>query len=341
MKFFLILVRISFLLAASSCDYTTVVEKDSTMATSNSDPFFSHFEGKASKLGSSQIIQPSIIWSVPPLGLYPTAFGVRGGLVPLLQVSVPDEDASLVTVNCRSEYETTQDSRGNVVPAVGSPAVAVIQWGTGGGRHELEFDIPSAKFPMYMPLGGFPAENQPLSIMGNGVCFTVAASHVTVSVRHDGGLNPLNNLGGDFIGDLRPIRASCFIGPGSNTSLTQVKRSIVAVGGTSLFSYPTLAPPFSPFVATVPLAAGASVLVPVPPFAKTVSFYRHGAADEVPPLIVYCNPDANLASIYQVLHVGVNNVESFEIDGQVQTLTIANVGANPIYYMAVVFDVTP
>jgi hypothetical protein len=249
---------------------------------------------------------------------------------------VPNEDASLVTVSCRAEYTTTLDVNGNAVDTIGFPAVGVVQWGVGGGINELEFDIPSAKFPGYIPPYGSPGMFQPLSLNANGVQFTISASHVSVYIRHDGGLTPILANGADIIGDLRPIRVSCFVGPGGTASENMpLRRSFYAVGGTGAVYYPLV------FPANITLAPGAFVTVPVPPFAKSMAFYRVGVGLTTPPLEVWCSPNANLALGNPIINIPVGNNDFFPLDPITGTLVVFNRGATDINYLRVSFDVTP
>lgn len=269
------------------------------------------------KYGASELGTSKIVTANPVVGL-------RGEMQKMLDVSVDDESASSVDISVRAEYSVTVPGG---VETVGGPLVGLLQWGVGGGSNQLEFDIPTARLtPSLAPnaaaaLGTGAIPNAPTYDLGRGVKIHLSgASHVSLYARSDGLMSPLNNPGGDFIGNNAAAKIVAFISPSSVSAATPLERSIVAAGGN----------------AGSPLAPAATVFVTIPPFAKSVKFQRQPAAS---PLLVTFFTNNGIA--HRDLNVPINTEGPFPIAAASDHFSIINQGAGNVNWITCVFDVTP
>ena len=258
-----------------------------------------------SELGSTKYVQPG------------EAPGFRGPAQKMIDISVEDSGACPVVVSIRSEYTTADDG----TPQTGYPLVGILQWGIGGGENQLEFDIPAPRYPANLAPAGMP-NFQPMTNAGQGVLVHISGtSHVSLYVRNDSRMSPLNNPGADTIGFIAPAKVIAFVGPSDGGNGTRLERTIFAVGGT---------------VGSV-LAPGASVQISVPPFAKSVRFQRNpGTA----PIEVDFLPYAG-AIMTRIVDLGVNDEGPIPLSATANTLVVYNRSAADILQMQAVFDVTP
>lgn len=283
--------------------------------------FFDHFKNKQSELGTTKLVQSSPV------------VGERGPWVKMLNVSVPDEDAALITVSFRSEYDTDPATG---LPAIGQPLVGSIQWGVGGAESQVEFDIPAPKNPQGFTPIGFP-QNAPMINIGGSRSVSIYCSHVSVYARHDGNMSPLVNppqqaalippqAPNDRIGAAgNPAKILAFIGPGVGP-MSIVERTIYAVGGNTL-----------PALATSQLAPGVSVLVSVPPFTHAVRFQR-GDPNLFPLDVLAFSSNA---ATHRTFSVPINSEAWYPIDAATVALEVFNRGAVNLNRLQLVFDVTP
>lgn len=217
---------------------------------------------------------------------------------------------------------TSLGGTGTGIAQVGSPLVGSLLWGVGGGENQIDFDVPSPRFPDFF----FPGPNQqPESNIGSGVQIAVNASHVSLYVRNDAWLGPLTNpLGGTNIGSVSPAKVIAFASPSGSTNTPPLQRTIFCAGSDAG------APADN-------LAAGATVVVvPVPPFAKSVRFARIPSGT---PLTVAAANNVNV--VFRQVDIPVNSEGPMLLDGFTHGLRITNTAAVPITYLQAIFDVTP
>jgi len=288
------------LLALSGCGQPESEETDMKKE------FFSLFG--ATDLGTTKYPEPS------------QTRGERGQLIKMLDLSAPDEYATEMLVSVRSEYSVSAAGVGQV----GYPLTAILQWGTGGGQNQVEFDIPANRLPEFLyPYDSAP--NQPTSNIGNGVQVGIQASHVSLYVRHDGNLGPLTNSIGDYIGSLVPAKVIAFVTPGTATGKPGLQRCIHVAGGM------TIGPP-----ATTPLLPAETIPVSVPPFARSFRIQRQPIGTPVG--LTFFDP---LNRVYREVNLGPNDEGPVNIDLITDRVNITNQSAGNIGYLQIVFDVTP
>jgi hypothetical protein len=266
----------------------------------------------ATDLGSTKIVTANAV------------VGLRGEMQKMLDISVDDDGACSVDISIRAEYSVTVDTG---IQTVGGPLVGLLQWGVGGGSNQVEFDIPTARLPASLApnalaaLGTGAVVNAPTYDLGRGVKIRLgSASHVSLTVRSDGNMSPLNNPGGDFIGNNAAAKIIAFAGPSDMAANTPLERSLVAAGGN----------------AGSPLAPLGVVFVTIPPFAKSVRFERTPAAS--PMLVTFFT---NNGVAHRNLNVAVNDEGPFPLAAASDHFSIINQGAANIDWITCVFDVTP
>lgn len=204
---------------------------------------------------------------------------------------------------------------------LGSPLVARIQWGVGGGKNELEIDIPAARLPELIPPLGFPA-NQPVPGIGNGTQIYLNVSHISVYARNDGNLSPLTAPGQDRVGGTTPAKIIAFVAPGASRGGPPLQRTIFVAGGQNI---------------GFPLTPGNVVNVPIPPFARRVRFQRLPIAT-TPLRVTFQN---NFGGTYREFNIPINFEGPIDVEGFAQTLRIQNDGAVNVTELQAVFDVDP
>jgi hypothetical protein len=205
---------------------------------------------------------------------------------------------------------------------IGAPVVGLLQWGVGGGHQQVEFDIPAPRFPLLLEPFQRP-DFQPMNNIGNGIQVPISGSHVSLTVRHDGNMSPINNPGLDFIGNLSPVKVICFVTPGS-VSASKVERTIFAVGGNAAGPISNLAP-------------NATVIVNIPPMARTVRLTRFPINTALN--VQFRKNDG--ATYYRQVSVGVNDESPIDVDGMADGFAVLNSSAIDIRFLQAVFDVTP
>jgi hypothetical protein len=171
------------------------------------ESFWTQF--RQDELGSTKLVQPGF-----NLGDNGTARQVKA-----IELHADDRYATPMLISLRAEYGIDENTispvlseptpgveviaggnAGTGIPLIGFPLVARLEWGTGGGRNAIEFDIPSVKVPGVGPLDPVvtPPASQPVIDPGQGVMVYISASAVTVTLRHDGNLAPLSSFGAGF-----------------------------------------------------------------------------------------------------------------------------------------------
>lgn len=278
------------LVGLAACDQT---------AERNAMSFFEKYS--APELGTTKFVDPA-----------PNA-GERGPLIKMVDISVEDNQAMPVTVSVRTEY-TINPVTAN--PAIGMPLVGILQWGIGGGENQVEFDIPSPRFPNNVsPAGNMP--NSPMNNIGQGVqLYLSGASHVSLYVRNDARMSPLVTPGVSVIGFTESAKVIAFISPGGSQN-ARIERSIYLSTNVS------------------PLAAGATVRLTVPPFAKSVRFERR---ENQPLTLNFFN---NSSVIVRDSTVPVNFEGPIPISTSTADILVTNSGALATTWLIAVFDVTP
>lgn len=351
------------------------------------------FKYPADKLGTTSLVAPN------------ANTGQKGDLFKLLDLSIPDSEAEIVTVSIRSEYSTNQatvsqtlsgpfpiSGASNAAPIVittptphglvstqsvslngvggnvaangawtitvlspftfslngsdgtlsgvytsdgsyqassaggtgsgaaniGSPLVAILQWGIGGGQNQVEFDVPPPKVVGLLTPTALPT-SQPVSNIGNGVQVAVGASHISLYVRNDANLSPLVSPGVSQIGNsLTPAKVIAFISPGQMNDGTRLERTIFIAEAISS------------------LAVAASVTLTVPPFARSIRVQR--APSGTPVGLVFQN---NVGNPYRNVDLGPNDEGPILIDPVCQNIVVVNAGAVALPRCSAVFDVKP
>jgi len=250
--------------------------------------------------------------------------GERGAEQKMIDISVEDAGACPVIVSFRVEY---------VEGAVGGPIVGIIQYGTGGGETQVEFDIPSARLPGQIAPITMPPRYQPMTNAGSGLnVFLGGASHVSVYARNDGNVASLQNTLGrgvlgltpnDYIGSTTPAKIIAHIQPAMGSGHPRLERSIWVAGG-------ILGQPESN------ITPGNGVLTTVPPFAKNVRVQRVPSGGPV-----QLRFNNNFGFNYRSIYLGPNDEGPVEFDSATDSITFINTGAANITMMQAVFDVTP
>lgn len=285
--------------------------------------FFQKYADSPSELGTTKFCGPGLTPNPapPPAPPFLVNPGTRGQNLKMIDVSCDDEFAMPVTVSVRAEYSTDPINGGD---AVGGPLVGTLQWGVGGGYNELEFDVPVARAPNQLAPAG-DSLHSPMTQLGSGVTiFLAGASHVSLYVRNDASLCPLTNptspLPTHVIGFAASAKILAFIAPGG-TGNRPLERSIVCSTGFD------------------PLAVNASVLVTIPPFAKSMRVSRNNGTLVTQPLrLNFIGPGSNGLS---VVNLGANDEGQVPVCAQAVTVEITNIGADVVNYMQAIFDVTP
>lgn len=243
--------------------------------------------------------------------------GQRGSNNKMIDVSCEDSGAIPVTVSVRTEGGSDPTTG---QPATGGPVVATLQWGVGGAYNELEFDVPPARVPGNMaPAGDYPRAQMVLD--GGGVSiFLAGASHVSLYVRNDASQSPLITPGVGTIGYNAAAKVHAFVSPGGSQT-SKIERQII----------------LSTFAQVI--APAGTVVVTVPPFAKSVRFERVFVSGIVEPLALsFFN---GLGQIFRQTIVPVNGEGPFEISPQTVWILVTNTGASNMQWSSAIFDVTP
>lgn len=145
--------------------------------------------------------------------------------------------------------------------SIGGPVVGIIEWGVGNSaQFSAEFDVP-----VQSGLSGASLDNL---LNGSGILLSVPADFVRVSARNDANLIPrAGGVGGELpIGDAGLVtRATAAMAVGSRGGNAKVPLTRYAVLNSG----------------AAPLAAGASVVLAVPPFARSVQVFRSSANNGV------------------------------------------------------------
>lgn len=279
------------------------------------------------ELGTTHTINPSL------------TTGVRGDFKSFINLHKSNRESVGVIVSVRSEYSVVQPvpSVGNTLipdfpgvsigtPQVGSPLVARLTWGVGGGRNTVEFDIPSPRF-----MANLQPPNpacQPTNDAGNGVQVYVFGSGFDLLVRNDGALAPatapfaLSPVGvgaASAIGTRFPAKVVAFIGPGHSRGGSPLRRTIWV-------SDPNF-----------PLAATASVAITIPAFARRVYILRE--FPEAQPLLLLFRDSNNITNHF--VNVPVNFMGPIEIMPNDDNMVLTNNGAFAISNLKAMFDVSP
>lgn len=253
------------------------------------------------------------------------AYGGGGICTPLNVFTLDGSNGLLAGVYLGPSGQVVATSLGGTgtgIAQVGSPLVGSLLWGVGGGENQVDFDVPSPRWPEWFFPG--PAQ-QPEFNIGSGVQIAINASHVSLYVRNDAWLGPLTNpLGGNNIGSVSPAKVIAFCGPNASGNSPPLQRTIFVAGSDAG------APADN-------LAVGAAIPVnPIPPFAKSVRFQR---IPNGTPLLVRALNNVNVG--FRQSDIPVNSEGPMILDAFTQGIIIQNVGAVPITYLQAVFDVTP
>lgn len=292
--------------------------------------------GPPSPISNATFAAPIVITTPNPHGLVTgqnvSIVGVRGNLAANGSFTITVTGPTTFSLNGSAgsaaylgdgTYQSlSAGGTGTGLSQLGAPVVGIMQWGVGGGHAELEFDVPAPRWPLLNSPFGLP-DNQPMQNTGNGVSIPITASHVSLYVRHDGYMSPINNPGADYIGNLSPVKVICFAGPGS-VNQAQLRRTIFAVGGQMPGPISNLAP------------AG-NVIVNVPPYANKVWIQRYPAA--TPVRVEFRKNDGS--TYYHDVGLAVNSEGPIVIDGMSEGFSVTNVGATNINFLQAVFEVSP
>jgi len=205
---------------------------------------------------------------------------------------------------------------------IGGPLVGRVQWGVGGGYNVIEFDIPTGRIDTMLEPG--TPEQRPVFDIGNGVQLYINASHVSVYVRNDGNLSPVNAPDNvpDRIGSPVGAKIIAFVAPGASRGGPPIQRTIYAVGG--------VAP-------GVPLLPGATVAITIPMFARRVRFARTPIATT--PINIRIR--TAVAVFIRQFDIPINSEGPIEIKGDEVIMEITNNGAVNINHLQAYFDVDP
>lgn len=217
---------------------------------------------------------------------------------------------------------TSLGGTGTGIAQVGSPLVGTLLWGVGGGENQIDFDVPSPRFPdLFFPGPAQQAESN----IGSGVQIAICASHVSLYVRNDAWLGPITNpLGGTNIGSVSPAKVIAFCGPNHGNNQPPLQRTIFVAGSDAGAPADNL-----PIGSTV-------AVVPVPPFARSVRFARIPSGS---PLTVQAAN--NVGVVFRSVDIPVNSEGPMLLDGFTHGIRITNTGAVAITYLQAIFDVTP
>lgn len=285
----------------------------------------------ASELGSTKFITSS--WS----------YGVRGQNQKMIDVSVEDAAACPVIVSIRTEYAiapatvipTATPGTGTVTQgavSIGGPVVATVLFGVGGGQNQVEFDVPSPRWPdRIAPLGITDGNSQPMNNNGNGVqVYLGGASHVSVYVRNDGSVSSLANILNltpaaptDHIGNETPAKVIVHIQPASSSGGPAIERTIWVAGGVLNLAASAIAP-------------NNQVYASIPPFAKSVRVQR--IPEGGPITLKFAD---NTGHVYRTIDLGPNDEGPINFDSATDTIGFQNTGAANITQLQAVFNVTP
>jgi len=279
-------------------------------------PFFMDIE--RGKLGTTKLVT-----AAPDIGS-------RGPWQMMLNISKDDQEATPLIVSLRTEYSTAEPTvSGGAVPGpdpvgtsqIGGPLVGRVEWGVGGGKNIVDFDLQCPKLPDLIAPVTFPL-NQPIEDSGGGVQLCVSASSLTVYVRNDGNLSPVNAPDQDRIGSPLPAKIICFVSPGSTRGGTPLQRTIVVAGGIDI-GFPL-----------VPLAI---VNVPIPTFARRVNFCRIPIANTA----LRVTTQNNFGATLREFHIPANSEGPMRLQGNEVSLRLENTSATDIDELQAVFDVDP
>lgn len=202
-------------------------------------------------LGSIQTVFPN-----PDPGL--------GREVRLLDVQCPGRHGEFVTVtfNILPVNNDVND------PAnYGGPIVGIVEFGNGSALNRVEIDIPNGNNPLSASAAFFPTSWVGLTgtVPSGGTAISVPGSAVRVYARHDGNGRVFNAI------DPISINTDPATGlPFSTRVQAHVSYGIRAVSDNHLYRTMMV----SNFAGPVPAAT--NNYVGVPPFAKSVLFYRPG-----------------------------------------------------------------
>lgn len=296
------------------CDTTNVYETPSQDAEAMKAQTFFDKYGQT-ELGSTKTVVAN------------ANIGERGPEQKMIDISVEDAGAVPVIVSFRVEY--------GAAVGIGGPLVGIIQYGTGGGETQVEFDIPSGRLPGLIAPIAQPPRYQPMTNTGSGLnVYLGGASHVSVYVRNDGFIASLQNVIGrailvpsqtpnDCIGSPSPAKVIVHVQPAAGTGHPKLERSIWVCGGVLLQPESVITP-------------NNGVLTTVPPFAKNVRVQRTPAG-----LPVQLNFNNNFGYTYRTINLGPNDEGPVEFDSATDSIFFINAGAANIDIMQAVFDVTP
>ncbi len=303
-------IAVFFLVATlAGCD-ATIYEDAETMKTQT---FFEKYG--QTELGSTKTVVAN------------ANIGERGPEQKMIDISVDDAGSCPVIVSFRVEY--------GAAVGIGGPLVGIVQYGTGGGETQVEFDIPSGRHPGQMAPQGQPPRYQPMTNTGSGLnVYLGAASHVSVYVRNDGFIASIQNViaranlvpsqtPNDYVGSPSPAKVIVHVQPAEGSGHPKVERSIWACGG-------VLAQPESV------LPPGMAVWVTVPPFSKSVRVQRTPSGSPI-----QLNFHNNFGFNYRTINLGPNDEGPVEFDSATDAINFFNTGAANIDIMQAVFDVTP
>jgi hypothetical protein len=234
----------------------------------------------------------------------------------MIDVSSDDAAAVPVCVSFRTEYDRDPNTGAD---AVGGPIVGIVQWGVGGGKNEVEFDIGSPRTPAGLA-PGIP-NFQPMNNVGQATQVQLGGtSHVSVYVRHDGSVSPLTAPGADVIGFLAGVKVIAFVSPGVSNK-APIERTIVVSTFTS------------------PLGIAGAIAVNPPPFAKSVRIERIDSAGLLPPMqLDFFN---SLGQIARRIPVPTNGEGPYPFSASTNWILVTNLGPNVVHWCSLVFDVTP
>jgi len=273
-------------------------------------------------------------WSIVVTG--PTTFQLVGSIgnagfvaggtcTPQNLLSLTGSDGTITATNfaylAGGTCTPISGTQGSGIDLVGSPLVGLLQWGVGGGHNELEFDIPSPRLASQLEPKLSPG-NRPTVNIGSGIQVPISASHVSLWVRNDAALSPVNDASlQNWVGCLTAAKVIAFVCPDGGSSRAIITRTIYAVGGNNTFHPDTLAP-------------NASVKINIPPFAKQVRVQAGGATLDL-------NFLNNVSMFYRVVSIPSGWEDWVGFDPQAGTIEIFNRTSAGINWMQCVFDVSP
>lgn len=230
----------------------------------------------------------------------------RGRATSLLQLTGDSKWGSVVTVTFGASDPRNFEGGSTLAVEPGCP-VGIIEFGNGGGMAQMEVDIPNPHTHSY---------GQPYNT--SGVCVSVPAGYLRVSARDDSRIIP-------------GAGQTPLVADGTNAGQLISAHVVYGDKGSSAKIYRSL-----PF-ANTSLAAGASVIIRVPAFARNVQFIRNTKNQLYADFRMIAGGNAFLMDQVNI----PTNTDSpvFPVPPRASQLLILNNGATPIDSGWAVFEI--